>query len=493
MTETADETRPTTPAWRQSVARPAQELERRTLRVLSGAVPEGLRGTLYRNGPARLERGGMPVGHWFDGDGAVLAVDFNDDGVSAVYRYVQTEGLREEAEAGRLLYGNYGMTAPGPIWKQWQRPIKNTANTAVLALPSCVLALWEAGWPHALDTKTLETLGIADLAGPSERLRPGEPYAAHPKQDPDTGDIYNFGVAIRGRNSALILYRSDRNGSLMARGLHEMEGVPVIHDFVMAGRYLVFIVPPVRVDMLPVLMGRKCYSDAMRWRPELGTGILIFDRETLELVSRAADDPWFQWHLGNGAVEERGGQQRLILDFVRYEDFSTNQHLREVARGHTTTPTKGTLWRLRLNPVSARAYSIEQVYDRSVEFPHVPVVETGKPWRRTFFTAHRASTDTTAERYDTLACFDYVKGAFIEADLGDGRYPSEPIVAPDADGIRAWLLSVVYNGQSDVSEVWIFDANALDTEPVCILTMSHPVPLSFHGCWRPANPATSWG
>jgi len=39
-------------------------------------IPEGLRGSLYRNGPARLERGGVRVGHWFDGDGAILAVHF---------------------------------------------------------------------------------------------------------------------------------------------------------------------------------------------------------------------------------------------------------------------------------------------------------------------------------------------------------------------------------------------------------------------------------
>jgi len=90
-----------------------------SLPLLCGQIPAGLRGTLYRNGPARLERGGVRVGHWFDGDGAILAVNFTDAGATGLYRYVQTDGYKEEAAAGQLLYGNYGMTAPGPIWNQW--------------------------------------------------------------------------------------------------------------------------------------------------------------------------------------------------------------------------------------------------------------------------------------------------------------------------------------------------------------------------------------
>ncbi len=484
MSQTAPDTSYTPRAWAQSVARPAQEFATTTLRAISGTIPSGLSGTLYRNGAARLERGGMPVGHWFDGDGAVLAVDFRDGAATATYRYVQTDGLREEEEASRLLYGNYGMTAPGPIWNQWRRPLKNTANTSVLALPDRVLALWEGGWPHALESDTLATIGMTDLAGPGGKLRGGDAYSAHPKQDPKTGDIFNFGLILRGRGASLMLYRSDRSGALVSRGQYDLDGVPFIHDFVLAGRYLVFIAPPVTIDMFSVLLGRKSYSDAMHWRPDRGTSILVFDRDTLEIVSRGADDPWFQWHFGNGAVEE-DGQGWLALDFVRYEDFATNERLAEVATGVTETPAEGTLWRLRMNPASARVHELEQMSERSVELPTVPVGQAGRPWNETFLIAHRANTDTTAELYDTLACFDYAKGQLIEADLGDGRYPSEPIVVPDKDGVHRWLLSVVYDGNADASEVWIFDAAALPDGPVCVLGLPGVVPPGFHGGWRP--------
>ena len=180
------------------IAQPATEFPLTPLPILSGQLPEGLRGTLYRNGPGRLERGGIPVGHWFDGDGAILAVNFTDNGVTAVYRYVQTAGYQEEAAAGKLLYGNYGMTAPGPVWNQWLKPVKNAANTSVLPLPNKLLALWEGGNPHSLDLQTLETRGLDDLDGLSQGLA----YSAHPKVDDQTGEIFNFGISP-GMNATL--------------------------------------------------------------------------------------------------------------------------------------------------------------------------------------------------------------------------------------------------------------------------------------------------
>ena len=479
---------PSSPArrlWSGAVSRPAQEFATTPLAVTEGRLPAGLRGTLYRNGPARLERGGLHVGHWFDGDGAVLRVQFTGAGAEATYRYVQSDGFRHEADADRLLYGNYGMTAPGPIWNHWRRPLKNAANTSVIALRDHLLALWEGGAPHALDLDTLDTLGTTDLAGPGGRLGPREPFSAHPKQDPDSGELYNFGVSIPGPNAQLLLYRCDRAGRLLAQRAHPLDGVPFIHDWVMAGRYLVFLVPPVRIAVLPVLLGLKSYSGAMAWRPELGTEILVFDRDSLALVARGETEPFYQWHFGNGAAADDGW---LVLDLVRYADFSTNAHLAEVATGRTTTPAEGTLWRMTLDPDTARVHELVEMSPRSVEFPMVAPAEVGRPWQRTYLAAHRPGTDTTAERYDSLACFDHAHDRLEIADLGDGRYPSEPVVVPDADDpARLWLLSVVYDGNADAGEVWVFDAGALPAGPVCVLALPDVVPLSFHGCWRPAG------
>ncbi|EDX75892.1 hypothetical protein MC7420_6547 [Coleofasciculus chthonoplastes PCC 7420] len=89
-------------AWAKAIAQPATEFPLTPLPILSGRIPQELRGSLYRNGPARLERGGQRMGHWFDGDGAILAVHFTDATATGVYRYVQTPAYQDEAAAGTL-------------------------------------------------------------------------------------------------------------------------------------------------------------------------------------------------------------------------------------------------------------------------------------------------------------------------------------------------------------------------------------------------------
>ncbi|MEH2156380.1 carotenoid oxygenase family protein [Nostoc sp.] len=466
-------------AWAAALAQPATEFPPTQLQILSGQIPEGLRGTLYRNGPGRLERGDIHVGHWFDGDGAILAIHFTDDGATGVYRYVQTGGYEEEAAAGKLLYGNYGMTAPGAIWNQWLKPVKNAANTSVLALPDKLLALWEGDNPHALDLQTLKTLGKDDLGA----LDNGLAYSAHPKIDSNTGEIFNFGISY-GLNGILNIYKSNFTGKILHKTSFELDGIPFMHDFVLAGQYLVFFIPPVRLNPLPVITGFSCYSDSLEWKPQLGTQFLVFDRESLSLTSRGETEPWFQWHFSNAYIDASGS---VIVDVARYEDFQTNQYLKEVATGEIHTPGMSTFWQVHLNPQTGKVTKIQQLLDRYCEFPTVPQQNVGQASPHTYLSIFRQGTDISRELLNAIARFDHLTDTLTEANFGENRYPSEPIYAsnpplPD----QGWVITVVYDGNSDSSEVWVFDSDRLDEEPVCRLGLPSVIPHSFHGTWKPA-------
>ena len=76
------------------------------LRV-EGRIPKGLRGTLYRNGPALFERDGVRYHHLFDGDGMVQAYRFTDQGVAHRGRFVRTRKFVAEGESGRFLYPGF--------------------------------------------------------------------------------------------------------------------------------------------------------------------------------------------------------------------------------------------------------------------------------------------------------------------------------------------------------------------------------------------------
>lgn len=467
----------TRPAWSKALEQPAKEFSATALNVLAGKLPEGLRGSLYRNGPARLERGGKRVGHWFDGEGAILAIHFTDAGATGLYRYVQTEACQKEAQADRFLFPNYGMAAPGPFWNTWGKPVKNTANTSVLALVDRLLALWEGGNPHALDLVTLETRGRDQLS----QLAVGDPFSAHPKVDPKTGEIFNFGVEA-GRNATLRLYRSDPTGKIIQQGAVELDGLPLIHDFAFAGRYLVFFVPPVRASLLPLMLGLSSYSEALKWKPQLGTQVLAIDRETLSVVSRGETEPWYQWHFANAYEDEADS---VVVEIVRYCDFRTNQFLKEVASGKTKTQAKATLHQVRLNPQTGAITACEQLSDRGCEFPVVDQSSVGQLWRYTYLAVHRDGADPKRELFGAIAAFDHKTQELIVADAGENRYPSEPIPAPDRFNChRVWVLTVVYDANSHTSELWIYERDRLNADPVCRLGLPHVIPHSFHGTWK---------
>ena len=466
-------------AWAGAIAQPAQEFASTSLSIIAGAIPPDLQGVLYRNGPARLERQGQRVGHWFDGDGAVLAVRFGGGQAAATYRYVRSAGYTDEEAADQFLYSGYGSLAPGAWWQRWQSQLNNAGNTSVLALPDKLLALWEGGWPHHLDPITLETQGVSALG----QLAADEPYSAHPKRHPHTGHIFNFGL-VAGANATLNLYRSNPTGHIEQKAAIPLNGVPLIHDFVLADRYLVFCVPPVRLNPLPAVLGWQSFSDALKWQPKYGTQLIIVEADTLAVVSSEVVDPWYQWHFGKGFVNQDGD---IVLEVVRYEDFATNQQLKEVATGTLTTPAVGQLWRLIINPQQATVRSQTCLVADHCEFPQVPS-DQPVAIAPTYLVIHPPGEDNGGELFRAIARFDPDTAHLTVATAGANCYPSEPIYVPKTDPTTAggWLLTVVYDGVAHQSEVWIYDSDRLTAGPVCRLALPGVVPHSFHGTWQPA-------
>ncbi|MCS7226102.1 MAG: carotenoid oxygenase family protein [Gloeomargarita sp. SKYB31] len=467
---------PTYP-WQPGILTPATEFGPEPLSVLEGRIPAPLQGTFYRNGPGRLTRGHQRVGHWFDGDGAILAVHFREGVATGLLRYVQTAGYQAEEQAGRYLFANYGMTAPGSLWERiFGKNVKNCANTSILPLADRLLALWEGGAPHQLDRQSLQTWGL-DLLG---SLTPTTPYSAHPKRDPVTGEIYNFGVSL-GWNGTLHLYRSAADGRIQKRSEVSLQGFPLIHDFVLAGPYLVFFIPPVRLNMLPLVLNQKSYSEALEWRPDLGTQILIIDRENFQVVRRAEAPAWFQWHFANGCVAD---ERCIRVQFVRYSDFATNEYLREISTGNPITKAPSHLWEVELDVATGQLRQERPLTNRNCEFPVVPDAVAGRPWRYTYCSMKRSGADIVTEIDSVIGCYDQQTETWQEFDCGVGYYCMEPVYAPTE--VEDYLINLIFNSHEQQSELWIFPAAHFTDGPCCRLKLPYIVPFGFHGKWARA-------
>src|SRR5437763_12863878 len=80
---------------------------------VQGALPAGLSGTLYRNGPGRWEAGGQVMASLFDGDGMLSMFAIDDNQVRFRNRYVRTKHYLGARSSRGLPQRGFGTLKPG--------------------------------------------------------------------------------------------------------------------------------------------------------------------------------------------------------------------------------------------------------------------------------------------------------------------------------------------------------------------------------------------
>ncbi|WP_327097935.1 carotenoid oxygenase family protein [Nocardia vinacea] len=70
-------------------------------------------------------------------------------------------------------------------------------------------------------------------------------------------------------------------------------------------------------------------------------------------------------------------------------------------------------------------------------------------------------------------------------EFGPGRIPAEAAFAPAGDrhGGDGYLMTYVYNADTDRSDLVIVDASELAAPPVATIHLPARVPYGFHGNW----------
>ena len=81
--------------WSSAYQNVEKELTKEPLTISKGHNIKNLNGTLLRNGPGILERGGQWVHHPFDGDGMITSIKFENGKPFLTNRFVKTKGYLE--------------------------------------------------------------------------------------------------------------------------------------------------------------------------------------------------------------------------------------------------------------------------------------------------------------------------------------------------------------------------------------------------------------
>jgi len=229
-----------------------------------GTLPPELVGRYLRNGPNPPGPVDADTHHWFIGAGMIHGVRL-DEGRAAWYRnrWVRSpevvEALGED---------------PG------DKPLGAANNTHVIGHAGRTWAIVEAGSPPVELDYELDTLGANPFFG---TLTDGA-FSAHPKLDPDTGDLHAMAYKWPDFGDHVQYLRVGRDGRLQRAENVPLPGMVMLHDMSLTANYVVIYDLPVTISMDLVQQGMKF---PFAWNPDYAPRIGLMPRS-----GGAADIVW---------------------------------------------------------------------------------------------------------------------------------------------------------------------------------------------------------
>ncbi|MEH2459125.1 carotenoid oxygenase family protein [Nostoc sp.] len=490
QTETASaggETWSTTNPFLQGAFEPLDnEIEIGNLHVW-GEIPHELDGTLYRTGGNQYFQ---PLNadqyHWFDGDGMVHAFRLRDGKASYTNKWVMTDGLKVELEAGRALYnGIYGRSGQLQTGLPAGAPvIKSVAGINVLTLAGRVLTNHEVdSFYWHIDPYTLETLGKYDFGGVFTSM-----LTAHTHWDHHTNELLFYGLDNE-RNYVECMSASP-DGQITSRHKVDLPIAPWNHDFMFSAKYYIFLFGPIR------------------WRPyapdtvQAGESSMSFEKNSpgrLLLINRKTGEPtWIEVKSCTAGhyMNAHDVGDTIMLDMMITNTTQPDADVRpneyfpaKVVPGHSPF-ADAQLTRITINPASGKV-SFDQTIEETGEFVMRNDLYTGCNYRYGYLaTLHKPGKDTKG--FNSLAKHDFETGQTSFQHLQDGydMIPGEPIFVP-RDGAQSeddgWIMATWYDPKRNHSEMIILAGQDFDSEPVARIKLDHRVPPGFHGAWIPRS------
>jgi len=447
---------------------------------VQGEIPRELHGTLYRNGPnpAFPPRAGLAY-HWFDGDGMIHAVSLANGQARYRNRWVRTRRFELEHKAGRSLFGGLtSMDQSDPeafraLERQGLSPYEcvqlaaDAGNTNVIWHAGKLLALLEVANPTELDPRTLATLGAQDYGG---KLAGG--MTAHPKLDPETGELLGF---VYSAVAPFLRYHViDRDGRLTRSVPIDVPVGAMMHDFVVTRDHVIF--PWFPMTFRP----ENLFTNQLwHWEPELATRIGVMPRN-----GSNRDVVWFEietcfvYHFLNAHSD--GG--RVVIEAVRYPRVALFNSARTGEEEPGPAPGLMTRWTLDL---AGRVFKEEPLDDVQCEFPRLDERRAGLSYRHGWAPGTLPREEGTVP-FNAILHYDLAKGTRRAHELAPASTAGEAVFVPrgptaaEGDG---FLVLPVYRWAEDRSDILILDAQDVQRAPLAVVRLPHRLPLGFHGNW----------
>lgn len=446
---------------------------------IEGEIPEFVRGSYYLNGPARFARGGLSYRHWLDGDGMVCALRFDNGGVRFTNRFVRSTKFSAEEDAGRPIFRTFGTSFEDDRLKR-RIALESPVNVSVYPYQNSVLAFGEQGLPWELDPVTLDTRGEYNFGG---CLNAVSPFSAHPKFDPVTGEMFNFGVAYSAVKPHLNLYRFSEGGELIYRKRLPLDYACSIHDFSLSQSYVVFYLSPYILNMESLARDGRTLMEALSWEPQSGSRLLIVSRETGEQVATIPIGNRYCLHLINCFEKEgRLTVDVLELDHPIYDQYQVVPDLfTDVCEGQ---PARFVIDVKRRELVKTAAID----YLLAPDFPSIAPRQFTQGYRDFWMLGISATGRHGRKFFDQLAHANWTCAKACDVYQAPPLHylGGEPIFIGNPQDEKAGaIICQVFDAERVRTAFVIFDAFKVCGGPLATIWLKEPVHLGFHASFKP--------
>ena len=456
------------------------------LDVVEGEIPADLDGVYLRNTENPLHPS-VKFYHPFDGDGMIHVVGFRDGTAFYRNRFVRTDGLAAEADAGRSLWA--GLAESPKVAERdngWgaRGRMKDASSTDVIVHRGVALtSFYQCGDLYRLDPFTAETLGKESWNG---RFPFDWGVSAHPKVDDVTGEMLFFNYS---KQAPYMHYGVvDGDNDLVHYVDIPLPGPRLPHDMAFTRNYAILNDFPLfwRPDLLAKGVHVPHFHDDIPSR-----FAVIPRRGQPEDIRWFEAAPTFVLHFVN-AYEE--GDEIVLDGFFEGDpvpvDTGTGDEWQRAFRFLALDRLESRLHRWRLNLVTG-AVTEESLSDAITEFGMINSRFAGSPYRYAY-----AATGTPGWfLFDGVVKHDLHTGAEERFGFGEGVYGSETAMAPRVGGTAeddGYLITLTSDVNADASYCVIFDAARVADGPICKLRLPERISSGTHSTWSPGSELRRW-
>jgi len=450
--------------------------------VVEGNLPAEINGAWFQSVPDPQFPPMLGTDTFLSADGMVRSFAIANGHVDFKQRYVRTERWQLERQARRSLFGLYRNPYTDDPSVRGKR--RGAANTTPVFHGGRLLTLKEDSRPWEVDPKTLETVGEWTYDG---QLR-SETMTAHPRFDPETGELYFFGYEASGLASRDVAYCvANKDGELIKEEWLQVPYCALMHDFVVTKEHAIFPGFPIVADLERMKAGGPHWA----WDATRESFVGVMPRN-----GRASDLRWFRappcsvFHFMNGFSE--GSKVHIDMCVSNVPAFA---FMREAGNLHVPQhELRGNLvrWTFDLSKKSDRPQ--ETVLAPSGDFPRTAERDMMVDYDVAYYeqldlrNGPPIISGPVGAGFNTITRLEVKSGRMKSYFAGPNRTVQEHVHIPSKQaGHEGYLAFIADRHEDNTAEVQFLEAANVDKGPIARVSVPMRLRSGVHGNWVPAG------